>query len=173
VDMPRGSKKPARTRHRRLLVLVAFGVIVTVVAAIVLLVILTSGFHFWVLAPLGAIVNVWFAIFRSISQEETERSRVPPPARPRRPVPRPTRPSASRPPRVVPGEMKAPSSPTSRAKAFVSDGMSEPCSVCRHPIMEGDTILVCPHCYSEAHKEHLLNWLKRKTSCPICRAKLR
>ncbi len=56
---------------------------------------------------------------------------------------------------------------------FVSDGKGEPCMVCRHPIVEGSLMLVCPHCQGQAHKDHLLDWLETHVICPICRQKLR
>lgn len=59
-----------------------------------------------------------------------------------------------------------------RAQETISDGTSESCMVCRHPIEKGDTILICLYCHSQAHKSHLLDWLKEKRICPICRRKL-
>jgi hypothetical protein len=60
-----------------------------------------------------------------------------------------------------------------KAQEFISDGSGESCMVCRHPVKEGDSILVCPHCHSQAHKNHLLKWLRTKPICPMCRGKLR
>ena len=46
------------------------------------------------------------------------------------------------------------------------------CSVCKLPISFGSSTLQCPHCENIAHKEHLLEWIKVKGSCPICQSKL-
>jgi len=42
------------------------------------------------------------------------------------------------------------------------------CSVCQHSIKHGETILICPHCNSQAHRLHILEYLKVKGTCPNC-----
>ncbi|NHK31024.1 MAG: hypothetical protein FK730_06705 [Asgard group archaeon] len=46
------------------------------------------------------------------------------------------------------------------------------CSVCKLPISFGSDYLECYHCQNVAHKEHLLEWVKVKGTCPICQQKL-
>lgn len=46
------------------------------------------------------------------------------------------------------------------------------CSVCKLPISFGSEPLECYHCQHVAHKEHLLEWVKVKGTCPICQKKL-
>ncbi|NHJ49803.1 MAG: hypothetical protein FK733_18570 [Asgard group archaeon] len=46
------------------------------------------------------------------------------------------------------------------------------CSVCKLPISFGSDYLECSHCQNVAHREHLLEWVKVKGTCPICQQKL-
>lgn len=46
------------------------------------------------------------------------------------------------------------------------------CSVCQHSIEFGEPILICPHCNSQAHRAHILEYLKVKGVCPNCQADL-
>ncbi len=46
------------------------------------------------------------------------------------------------------------------------------CSVCKLPISFGSEYLECYHCQNVAHKEHLLEWVKVKGTCPVCQQKL-
>lgn len=46
------------------------------------------------------------------------------------------------------------------------------CSVCHHSIEFGESILICPHCNSQAHRAHILEYLKVKGVCPNCQADL-
>jgi hypothetical protein len=46
------------------------------------------------------------------------------------------------------------------------------CSVCKLPISFGSEHLECYHCQNVAHKEHLLEWVKVKGTCPVCQQKL-
>jgi hypothetical protein len=46
------------------------------------------------------------------------------------------------------------------------------CSVCKLPISFGSDYLECSHCQNIAHKEHLLEWIKVKGTCPVCQQKL-
>ncbi|HUT80497.1 MAG TPA: hypothetical protein VMZ29_04770 [Candidatus Bathyarchaeia archaeon] len=47
------------------------------------------------------------------------------------------------------------------------------CSVCKLPISFGADYLECTHCQNIAHKEHLLEWIKVKGTCPVCQQKLK
>jgi hypothetical protein len=46
------------------------------------------------------------------------------------------------------------------------------CMVCLLPIEFADAVLVCPHCKGQAHRVHILEYLKVKGSCPNCQADL-
>ncbi len=47
------------------------------------------------------------------------------------------------------------------------------CSVCKLPISFGVGTAECPHCENIAHREHLLEWIKVKGSCPVCQRHLK
>jgi hypothetical protein len=42
------------------------------------------------------------------------------------------------------------------------------CVVCGIRVAESDETLRCPYCGSVAHKDHMLEWIHVKDSCPIC-----
>lgn len=42
------------------------------------------------------------------------------------------------------------------------------CMVCKLSLTKQDEILQCPKCESLFHKEHLLEWITIKKSCPVC-----
>lgn len=46
------------------------------------------------------------------------------------------------------------------------------CMVCHLPIEFADTVLVCPYCQGQAHRIHILEYVKVKGSCPNCQADL-
>ncbi len=46
------------------------------------------------------------------------------------------------------------------------------CSVCGKNIEIFDHVLSCPLCNSQAHGNHLAEWVKMKKSCPICKKSL-
>lgn len=46
------------------------------------------------------------------------------------------------------------------------------CSVCQHSIKYGESILICPHCNCQAHRVHILEYLKVKGTCPNCQEDL-
>ncbi|MHA1301796.1 MAG: hypothetical protein ACTSO9_20440 [Candidatus Helarchaeota archaeon] len=50
----------------------------------------------------------------------------------------------------------------------------EKCIVCALPINEDDESpkVYCPHCRNPAHKNHILDWIKLRGTCPICRKNL-
>ena len=43
------------------------------------------------------------------------------------------------------------------------------CPVCMATIEFGDDFVKCPHCNTLAHRSHLLEWIKIKGICPVCR----
>ena len=49
---------------------------------------------------------------------------------------------------------------------------SPKCSVCRGALVTTDNIVSCPHCQHMAHKEHIMNWLNIRSSCPLCKGQL-
>jgi len=46
------------------------------------------------------------------------------------------------------------------------------CAVCGKFIEIFDTELKCPICEAKAHGEHLKEWIKMKSSCPVCKKSL-
>lgn len=52
-----------------------------------------------------------------------------------------------------------------RGKGLAQSGT---CIVCGLRIAEGDEILHCPYCGNVAHRDHMLEWIHVKDSCPIC-----
>ena len=46
------------------------------------------------------------------------------------------------------------------------------CIICQGLIKHGDSVLECPQCSNLAHSDHMLQWLKIKEECPICKSKV-
>ena len=46
------------------------------------------------------------------------------------------------------------------------------CSVCNTNIVPGDSIVGCPHCGAQGHRDHFLEWIKIRGTCPNCKEKL-
>ena len=46
------------------------------------------------------------------------------------------------------------------------------CMVCHLPIQFTDSVLLCPHCKGQAHRIHILEYLKVKGTCPHCQMNL-
>ncbi|MEM3563797.1 MAG: RING finger protein [Candidatus Jordarchaeaceae archaeon] len=42
------------------------------------------------------------------------------------------------------------------------------CPICRKVLLEGDKTEVCPNCLERFHRDHLLEWVKVKGTCPNC-----
>ena len=49
--------------------------------------------------------------------------------------------------------------------------LPQKCTICQGLIKRGDNILECSNCNNLAHKNHMLQWLKIKEECPICKTK--
>lgn len=43
------------------------------------------------------------------------------------------------------------------------------CMICKSSINTNDNIVACPHCDHTAHQDHMFEWLKSKSFCPMCR----
>jgi hypothetical protein len=46
------------------------------------------------------------------------------------------------------------------------------CVFCKLDVRKNQTIYSCPYCTALFHKEHLLEWLKERNSCPVCQGKI-
>jgi hypothetical protein len=46
------------------------------------------------------------------------------------------------------------------------------CSVCNLDIITGEFFVKCPHCGALSHRDHLLEWVKIRGTCPNCKKKL-
>ncbi|MFX1260370.1 MAG: hypothetical protein ACFFAN_21170 [Promethearchaeota archaeon] len=55
----------------------------------------------------------------------------------------------------------------------VTTASKSKCAVCGKDIEIFDVVSGCPICQSTAHREHLLEWIKMKKSCPICKKSLK
>jgi hypothetical protein len=47
------------------------------------------------------------------------------------------------------------------------------CPVCHDRIEPLETVSSCPYCHAKAHREHLLEWIHVKGTCPSCQKGLR
>ena len=54
----------------------------------------------------------------------------------------------------------------------VSTVSKSKCAVCGKEIEIFDDVSGCPICQAKAHREHLVEWIKTKHSCPICKKSL-
>jgi hypothetical protein len=54
----------------------------------------------------------------------------------------------------------------------VSTASKTKCAVCGKNIEIFDEVAGCPLCQSRAHKEHMIDWVRMKHSCPICKKSL-
>ncbi len=52
------------------------------------------------------------------------------------------------------------------------NGTIQECAICRHSLKRTDEIRKCPYCDNSFHKGHLLEWIRVKNSCPVCRNEL-
>ncbi|TFF87554.1 MAG: hypothetical protein EU550_03035 [Promethearchaeota archaeon] len=46
------------------------------------------------------------------------------------------------------------------------------CAICGKDIEIFDQVSSCPLCNAKAHKDHLLDWVKMKHNCPVCKKSL-
>jgi hypothetical protein len=54
----------------------------------------------------------------------------------------------------------------------VSTASKSKCAVCGKEIEIFDDVAGCPICQTKAHREHLVEWIITKHSCPICKKSL-
>lgn len=45
----------------------------------------------------------------------------------------------------------------------------ENCLVCFQPLKAGERVSICPLCGYGGHENHMIEWLKIKQNCPLCR----
>ncbi|NPD89229.1 MAG: hypothetical protein HGN29_10935 [Asgard group archaeon] len=60
---------------------------------------------------------------------------------------------------------------------FVDEAISgDKCIICLQPFeiekKEKIDVILCPNCSYAGHPDHFIKWLKKKSSCPMCREKL-
>ena len=58
------------------------------------------------------------------------------------------------------------------AKEITSFTKEDFCMVCKIGLKKSDIVVQCPICESFYHKEHLLEWVRVKSNCPVCSQKL-
>ncbi len=46
------------------------------------------------------------------------------------------------------------------------------CTVCQGLIKKGDRVSECPNCNNVAHDDHMEQWMRIKSECPICKTKV-
>ncbi|MFX1328675.1 MAG: hypothetical protein ACFE91_11155 [Promethearchaeota archaeon] len=54
----------------------------------------------------------------------------------------------------------------------ISTASKTKCSVCGKNIEIFDELTGCPICEAKAHKDHLIDWVRMKHTCPICKKSL-
>lgn len=54
-----------------------------------------------------------------------------------------------------------------------SEDETEDCVICYSAFNEGDSVILYPVCKHKYHADCLMHWLKKRTTCPICRRGIR
>ena len=54
----------------------------------------------------------------------------------------------------------------------ISTASKSRCAVCGKPIEIFDEVAGCPICEAKGHRDHLVDWIKMKHSCPVCKKSL-
>lgn len=49
---------------------------------------------------------------------------------------------------------------------------AERCAVCGYWVYPGDLVVLCPSCQAQGHRAHMLEFLKAKGVCPVCKIRL-
>ena len=55
---------------------------------------------------------------------------------------------------------------------FTKDEYGEICSICRKDLKVNESIIKCSSCDSYYHHNHIQEWLKKDSRCPVCKNKL-
>ena len=61
---------------------------------------------------------------------------------------------------------------TKKALVRISTASKSNCAVCGKGIEIFDEVTGCPICGSKAHRDHILDWVKMKHACPVCKKSL-
>ncbi|MHA1440773.1 MAG: RING finger protein [Candidatus Heimdallarchaeota archaeon] len=51
---------------------------------------------------------------------------------------------------------------------FKGELKGEKCPICKLDLREDQEILVCPQCKTPFHENHLILWIDKENSCPVC-----
>jgi hypothetical protein len=49
---------------------------------------------------------------------------------------------------------------------------AERCAVCGYWVYPGELVVLCPSCHVQGHRTHMLEFLKAKGTCPVCKVRL-
>jgi len=60
---------------------------------------------------------------------------------------------------------------TIRPETFTFE-TAERCAVCGYWVYPGEPVVLCPSCHAQGHRSHMLEFLKAKGSCPVCKVRL-
>jgi hypothetical protein len=52
---------------------------------------------------------------------------------------------------------------------IMSDSNKQKCSVCGKPIEIFDKFLRCPICEEKGHENHMIEWIQKEGTCPVCK----
>lgn len=69
-------------------------------------------------------------------------------------------------------EMGAPSLPQSQKSDLRFEDLAEEipkCMICGEVLTENEDQVMCPYCFESAHREHLMEYLKKDDRCPNCK----
>ncbi len=48
----------------------------------------------------------------------------------------------------------------------------ERCAVCGYWVWPGEQLILCPSCHAQGHRVHMLEFLKAKGICPVCKVRM-
>ena len=54
-------------------------------------------------------------------------------------------------------------------KTLTEEDLGEECSICRKNLKQNESIVQCSNCDTFYHLQHLQEWLKKDSGCPVCR----
>ena len=73
---------------------------------------------------------------------------------------------------AVPPAPTPPPQVISTPQHAVSEEVILQCIVCNGPIYKDEAFLICPICLHAGHSSHMLEWVRTKGSCPLCRREM-